>query len=533
LRSYLKSALLISCLFLTACGGGGGGGGGDTNPGTPPPTTSVSGTVTYNGAPLAGVTVVAYDTNNNKDFGTTTTDVSGNYSFAGLDASCDCIQVYNFIAFKPGYSFSAMLAGNPTGNRANLTWSGPAGYGWNTSSGAATTMAGYNGVFAGLNTTNAPIIFNVITFTSVAGGSVATADFTGYNGSNPFTRPIATGQTQSYAAGDDGATQNGVAAPGPRFVDNGDGTITDTVTGLVWLKNAACFSAVNWPGALGDVNQLASGQCGLNDGSAVGQWRLPNVVELESLIDAAASNPAVSGPFTNISTGIYWTSTAYWGGEEGTTNAWAIRMADGRYINDNGVSSSNVMATSLNNVWAVRGVSSGLVSLPASGAVQPFVAGDDGTLAMGIPLPTFRMVDNGNGTVTDTVTGLIWLKMANCIQDTWTGALSSIALLANGQCGLSDGSSAGQWRMPNRNEMESLQDRGQNNHGQYFDATFTSITAGIPSQSPIFSTMIELQFYWTSTTDAASTTEAWTVFSCDFGVYDTLKSTASYSLAVR
>jgi hypothetical protein len=41
------------------------------------------------------------------------------------------------------------------------------------------------------------------------------------------------------------------------------------------------------------------------------------------------------------------------------------------------------------------------------------------------------------------------------------------------------------------------------------------------------------QYFWTSTTDAADTGEAWTVFSCDFGVYDTPKSNVGYTLAVR
>src|SRR5215831_10404550 len=49
-----------------------------------------------------------------------------------------------------------------------------------------------------------------------------------------------TGQTTSYAAGDDGALQKGVAWPTPRFTDNNNGTITDNLTGLIWLKNANC-----------------------------------------------------------------------------------------------------------------------------------------------------------------------------------------------------------------------------------------------------------------------------------------------------
>ena len=45
-----------------------------------------------------------------------------------------------------------------------------------------------------------------------------------------------TGQTTSYAAGDDGALQKGVASPNPRFTDNGNGTVTDNLTGLIWLE---------------------------------------------------------------------------------------------------------------------------------------------------------------------------------------------------------------------------------------------------------------------------------------------------------
>ena len=45
-----------------------------------------------------------------------------------------------------------------------------------------------------------------------------------------------TGQTISYAIGDDGYYQTGIASPSPRFMDNGDSTVTDEKTGLVWLK---------------------------------------------------------------------------------------------------------------------------------------------------------------------------------------------------------------------------------------------------------------------------------------------------------
>jgi hypothetical protein len=59
----------------------------------------------------------------------------------------------------------------------------------------------------------------------------------------------ATGQTSSYGTNDDGALQNGVTWPSPRFRDNCNGTVTDNLTGLIWLKNANCFG-VQWTAAL-------------------------------------------------------------------------------------------------------------------------------------------------------------------------------------------------------------------------------------------------------------------------------------------
>ena len=97
------------------------------------------------------------------------------------------------------------------------------------------------------------------------------------SGNLTWPSPVAaTGQITSYAGSDDGALQTGVAWPDPRFTDNVDGTVTDNLTGLVWLKNANCFVQTNWTSAIIDANQLASGSCSLSDGSAAGDWRLPN-----------------------------------------------------------------------------------------------------------------------------------------------------------------------------------------------------------------------------------------------------------------
>ncbi len=81
--------------------------------------------------------------------------------------------------------------------------------------------------------------------------------------------------------------------------------------------------------------------------------------------------------------------------------------------------------------------------------------------------------------------------------------------------------------------MASLADRALNNQADFFDTAWTSADAGIPSAAAVFERFVTLQYYWTSTTDAADTTEAWTVFSGDYGVHDTPKTATGYALAVR
>jgi hypothetical protein len=155
-----------------------------------------------------------------------------------------------------------------------------------------------------------------------------------------------TGQTASYATGDDGDLEKGVAWPTPRFTDNGNGTVTDNLTGLIWLKNANCFGARNWTQALSDANTLNSGECGLGDGSSEGDWRLPNVRELQSLIDYGRYSPALpSGhPFTGVQSSLYWSSTTQ---ATNASYAWGVYMRCGHVHWD------DKMRTRY--VWPVRG----------------------------------------------------------------------------------------------------------------------------------------------------------------------------------
>ena len=94
-----------------------------------------------------------------------------------------------------------------------------------------------------------------------------------------------TGQTEALWQGDDGHLEKGVAWPDPRLTENGDGTFTDNLTGLVWTAYNLCYKDITWKEAVDLANNLADGECNLTDGSVAGDWRLPNVREFESLVD--------------------------------------------------------------------------------------------------------------------------------------------------------------------------------------------------------------------------------------------------------
>jgi hypothetical protein len=173
------------------------------------------------------------------------------------------------------------------------------------------------------------------------------------NGPSPVPK---TGQTTSYTPGDDGYFEKGVEWPNPRFADNGNGTVTDNLTGLIWLKDANCFGLRTFDLAISDCAFLADGQCGLTDGSSPEQWRLPNRSALLSLLDLRYWEPALSdtagtgqwthgNPFINLITnGIYWSSTTY---AYDTNYAWFVDIYTGGM---NSITKGNIFY-----IWCVRG----------------------------------------------------------------------------------------------------------------------------------------------------------------------------------
>jgi len=172
----------------------------------------------------------------------------------------------------------------------------------------------------------------------------------------PYPAPVAaTGQTECWdqvgnpidcaGTGQDGEYQMGVSAD-PRFTDNGDGTVTDNLTGLIWLKDANCFGLRNWTNALADANTLADGSCGLIDGSLPGDWRLPNLGELQSLIDYGHWNPTLPPGhlFSGVQSNFYWSSTTF---VYYPDSAWRVTLRHGYvYFDDKWVTYY---------VWPVRG----------------------------------------------------------------------------------------------------------------------------------------------------------------------------------
>ena len=271
-------------------------------------------------------------------------------------------------------------------------------------------------------------------------------------------------QRNCTGTGEDGEYQKGLTWPNPRFTDNGDGTVKDNLTNLIWLKSANCFGTRTWNNALSDCNGLADGQCGLTDGSNAGDWRLPNHKELFSLIDPENNNPALpSGhPFINVqsSTINYWSSTTY---SPYTPGAWYVGMDYGDV---------NTQAKTFDGyVWPVR---------------------DDN-------LPPPRFTDNGDGTVTDNDSGLVWLKDAHCpllhndgAGQTWDTAMLVASALASSMCDLSDGSMQGDWRLPTSNEFQDFMCE------EYFNpAVCDTVGTGQWSEGEPFNNVLD--FYWSST----------------------------------
>jgi hypothetical protein len=147
---------------------------------------------------------------------------------------------------------------------------------------------------------------------------------------------------------------------GNRFVNCGNGTVTDNSTGLIWLQDAGCIGIApeaTWPRAMLTALGLGDGVCGLTDGSQPGDWRLPTRDEWTAMLlgvpitcDPRIHNDAGTDCwtegvdlFTNVMSDRYWSATT----EEGSVNrAWFVNLMTG--ITDTGNKDGLLL------VWPVR-----------------------------------------------------------------------------------------------------------------------------------------------------------------------------------
>ncbi len=315
------------------------------------------------------------------------------------------------------------------------------------------------------------------------------------------------GSTISCAGtGQDGELQTGVAWPNPRFSDNGDQSVTDNLTGLVWTKDAnlrqtrdPSFGAtldvagipmnvvtvITWQQALDYIKKLnTENYLGNND------WRLPNINELDSLVNKGQAKLATQAAwligqgFSNVQADVYCSSSST------SFYSWGVKMDNYGTISGG--------SNSLFYVWPVRSRQLAALTLPKTGITDCYYVGigisrscigtgQDGELQSGVAWPNPLYTDNSlasntDKTVTDNLTGLIWSKDANLAvaTKTWQQSLDYINSL-NGinYAGHND------WRLPNINELASLIKKAH--------------SAGIMDD---FSN-IKMDVYWSSTTGPA------------------------------
>lgn len=319
---------------------------------------------------------------------------------------------------------------------------------------------------------------------------------------NAGTQPVAlaaTGQTEIYVDGDDGSVQAGVAWLDPRFQKQSDGTILDRQTGLMWFPGQVCIGQVGWEAALQKVADLNAGTLTCDGITAThADWRLPNLVELESLLNLSV---AYNETWIMAQWGVEmppafnaWTSTpaiTTTGGE----SAWVVNLDDAS------MGGANVL--DLASVYPVRlgpgdTPDAGCPCNPwKTGVTVSKKSGDDGDGQRGVAWPDPRFTDHGDGTVTDHLTGLMWLKQMDCLgYEAWSLVFAKITNLNAGIVPVTcTGYTASHddWRLPNRKEFLTLTDPSQEGY---------PLPAGHPFVLP------DKGQFWTSTTSPQFTDHA-------------------------
>ena len=279
----------------------------------------------------------------------------------------------------------------------------------------------------------------------------------------------------------------------PAFSLAADGlTATDLVTGLVWQRmpdtdldgvlepadKLSWWDAMDQPAAL---NAVAYG--GYTD------WRLPSIKELYSLMDFRGVDPSgytgdTSGLIPFLDTDVF----AFIYGDESIGE----RVIDSQYW-----TTTEYVSTTMNGDHTVFGVNFADGRIKGYGTTlmgqdkTAFVQCVRGNTAYGVN----QFVDNGDGTVTDQATGLMWMQQDSGAGMNWQDALAWAESLE--LAGHDD------WRLPDAKELQSI-----------LDYTRSPSTHGTAAIDPVFScTAItdegggaDYPFYWTGTTHANWTT---------------------------
>jgi len=191
--------------------------------------------------------------------------------------------------------------------------------------GAAITDASGNYSFAGLQNGSH-------TVTPAIGGY----SFTPGNASVTVNNANVTGKDFTVNAAITFSCTTGDLSPLGRWCDNGNGTLRDMTTGLIWLKDAGWGGSYAWTDAFDGVSTVQNGTpSSLSDSSALGDWRLPTKDEFVALTTGTEHIRFSSMyKFTNVQDGYYWSSSSF-----DTSNAWFVNI-DGDYVfyDDKGVS---------------------------------------------------------------------------------------------------------------------------------------------------------------------------------------------------
>ena len=263
----------------------------------------------------------------------------------------------------------------------------------------------------------------------------------------------------------------------PVYEDRGDATVTDWNTGLMWQKN---------PGSKRTYARAAAGASKCRTGG-YRDWRLPSIKELYSLILFSGADPDPGS--TNSSRQQPFIDTRYFKFQYG-------KASDGdRVIDSQYASSTTYVSTTMDGNRTMFGVNF------ADGRIKGYPTGvTRGNRQKKYYVMYVRgnsdygkndFTDNGDGTVTDKATGLMWMKRDRGKAMNWQEALRYAENI--NYAGYND------WRVPNAKELHSLVDYSRSpdtTHSAAIDPVFevTSITneGGVR----------DYPHYWTSTTHA-------------------------------